>query len=88
MNDSKNISLASLICGILGIAGGWIPVVQNFTLVLTVVAIIFGNKCLKMPEATPNEILQAKIGKYLGIAGIIVTICVYIYTFVLIASYM
>ena len=33
-NTGKNLSIAALVCGILGIVGGFIPVVQYFTTVL------------------------------------------------------
>lgn len=41
-NTGKNLSIAALVCGILGIVGGFIPVVQYFTTVLSILAIIFG----------------------------------------------
>lgn len=41
-NNGKNLSIAALVCGILGIVGGFIPVVQYFTTVLSILAIIFG----------------------------------------------
>ena len=42
--DAKNISIAALVCGILGIVGSFIPVVQYFTLVLAILGIVFGVK--------------------------------------------
>lgn len=49
--DAKNISIAALVCGILGIVGSFIPVVQYFTLVLAILGIVFGVKG-RRPKAT------------------------------------
>ena len=41
-NTGKNLSIAALVCGILGIVGVFIPVVVYFTPVLAILAVIFG----------------------------------------------
>lgn len=41
-NNGKNLSIAALVCGILGIVGVFIPVVVYFTPVLAILAVIFG----------------------------------------------
>lgn len=88
MSNTKKMSLAALICGILGIVGGWISVVQNFTFVLAIVAIVLGSKVMKDSSASAEEVKQAKLGRLLGIIGVVFTICVYIVTFVLIGAMM
>ena len=41
------MAIAALVCGILGIVGGFIPVVNYFTLVLAILGIVFGVKARK-----------------------------------------
>ncbi len=42
VNDGKGMSIAALVCGILGMIGGFIPVVCYFTTILAVLGLIFG----------------------------------------------
>lgn len=42
VNDGKGISIAALVCGILGIVGSFIPFVSYFTTVLAILGLIFG----------------------------------------------
>ena len=49
-NNSKGISIAALVCGILGIVGSFIPVVQYFTLVLAIVGIVLGAIGMKKAQ--------------------------------------
>ena len=42
VNDGKGMSIAALVCGILGIIGGFIPIVTYFTTVLAILGLIFG----------------------------------------------
>ena len=67
MGNAKNMSIAALICGILGIVGSFIPVVQYFTLILAILGIVFGVKGRKM--AVDNEKGLATAGLVLGIIG-------------------
>ena len=78
--DAKNISIAALVCGILGIVGSFIPVVQYFTLVLAILGIVFGVKGRKLAEpgntglATAGFVLGI-IGTAIGAIGVICAIC-------------
>lgn len=68
-DHGKNMSIAALVCGILGIVGAWIPVVCYFTLVLSILGIIFGAKGMKgCPVGAPGRGL-AIAGLVLGIIG-------------------
>ncbi len=67
MGNAKNMSIAALICGILGIVGSFIPVVQYFTLILAILGIVFAVKGRKM--AADNEKGLATAGLVLGIIG-------------------
>ena len=51
-NNGKGMSIAALVCGILGIVGSFIPVVTYFTFVLSILGIIFGVKGNKIAKAT------------------------------------
>ena len=64
MDNAKNMSIAALICGILGIVGSFIPVVQYFTLILAILGIVKGRKM-----AADNEKGLATAGLVLGIIG-------------------
>lgn len=64
---AKNMSIVALVCGILGIVGGWIPVVCYFTFVLSIIGIVFGVKGRK--AAAENEKGLATAGLVLGIVG-------------------
>ncbi len=63
--------IASFICGILGLVGGAIPVVGYFTLVLAILAIVFGVKGRKGKGKAP---WMATVGLILGILGIAGTV--------------
>lgn len=43
-DDGKGMSIAALVLGILGIIGGWIPIVCYFTTLCAILGIIFGIK--------------------------------------------
>lgn len=43
-DDGKKLSIAALVLGILGIVGGYIPIVCYFTLVLAILGIVLGVK--------------------------------------------
>lgn len=68
-NKGKNLSIAALVCGILGIIGGWIPVVCYFTLVLSIVGIVLGVKGKKIAQETNEGSGLATAGLVLGIIG-------------------
>ncbi len=69
--DAKNISIAALVCGILGIVGSFIPVVQYFTLVLAILGIVFGVKGRKAEGNDKRGMATA--GMVLGIVGVAAT---------------
>ncbi len=50
MQNSKNLAIASLICGIAGLASVWFGVVAILGLILGVVAIILGIKVRKLED--------------------------------------
>lgn len=79
---SKQLSIVALVCGILGIVGGYIPVVQYFTFVLAILGIVFGAKAKKaaVANAEPTGMATAGlvmgiIGTVLGALGIVCTVC-------------
>ena len=67
--NGKGMSIAALVCGILGIIGGFIPVVSYFTLVLAILGIVFGSKGMKIAKATGEGKGLATAGLVLGIIG-------------------
>lgn len=76
--NAKNISIAALVCGILGIVGSFIPVVSYFTLVLAILGIVFGVKGRKAEGNDKKGLATA--GMVLGIIGVacsvIMVLCV------------
>ncbi|MBO5232629.1 MAG: DUF4190 domain-containing protein [Clostridia bacterium] len=66
---SKGLSIAALVCGILGIVGSFIPVVCYFTLVLAILGIVFGAKAGKLAKANNEPKGLATAGLVLGIIG-------------------
>ncbi len=79
--NSKNMSIAALVCGILGIVGGFIPIVQYFTFVLAILGIVFGVKARKTAEDSEKGLATAGlvlgiIGTVFGAIGVICAICV------------
>ena len=84
VDDGKGLSIAALVLGILGIVGGWIPIVTYFTFVCAILGIIFGVKGRKKSEAIygkPSGLATAGfilgiIGTACGVIGLICTACV------------
>lgn len=68
-SNSKGMSVAALVCGILGIIGGFIPVVTYFTLVLAILGIVFGVIGRKKAAAAGEASGLATAGLVLGIIG-------------------
>ena len=67
---SSGLSVAALVCGLLGIIGSFVPVVKYFTLVLAILGIVFGvigKK--KAAEAGSTNTGLATAGLVLGIIG-------------------
>lgn len=48
--NNQGFSIASLVCGILGIIGSFIPVVRYFTLILAILGVVFGVKARKIEK--------------------------------------
>ncbi|MEG1806137.1 MAG: hypothetical protein RR327_07085, partial [Clostridia bacterium] len=69
-NPSNGFSIAALVCGILGIIGGFIPVVQYFTTILSILAIIFGVQGKK--KSTSHGLATA--GFVLGIVSLSISV--------------
>lgn len=76
--NGKNMSIVALVCGILGIIGGFIPVVKYFTFVLAILGIVFGvlgkKKVVEEGESTglaTAGLVLGIIGTVLGAIGII-----------------
>ena len=74
VKSSKNMSIAALVCGILGLVGGWIPVVSYFTLVLSILGIVFGAKAKKAAVANGEPTGMATTGLVLGIIAVALTV--------------
>ena len=71
MDNGKNMSIAGLVCGIIGIVGfifSWVPYLGIITFVLSLLGIIFGVKGRKL--ADPNNTGLATAGMVLGIIGV------------------
>ncbi len=74
MQQKNGISIAALVCGILGIVGGFIPVVMYFTLVLAILGIVFGVKGRKAGGSTglaTAGLVCGIIGTASSLAGVI-----------------
>lgn len=74
-DDGKTLSIVALVCGILGLCVGTIPVVQYFTLVLSVLAIVFGAKGMEKSKAVYGKASgMAVAGLVLGIVSVALTV--------------
>jgi len=74
---NKKLSIASLVCGILGIVGSFIPIVSYFTLILAILGVIFGVKARKIEKngmATAGLVLGI-ISLAFAAVGLICAIC-------------
>ncbi len=68
--ESQGMAIAALIMGIAGLIGGWFPIIQYFTLVLSILAIIFGAKARKKSVGAG----MATAGMVLGIISVAITV--------------
>lgn len=69
--NSKGMAIAALVCGILGIIGGFIPGVSYFTLVLAIVGIVLGVIARKKGGEGKG---MATAGMVCGIVGVSLTV--------------
>ncbi len=70
INDGNGLSIAALVCGILGIVGSWIPGVRYFTTVFAILGLVFGFKGRKLSIAAYGKPSgMATAGFVLGIIG-------------------
>ena len=70
VQSGKNMSIAALVCGILGLIGGFIPIVYYFTFILSILGIVFGAKGKKQAVAASEPTGMATAGLVLGIVGV------------------
>jgi len=74
------MAIAALVLGILGIIGGWIPIVQYFTFFCAVLGIVFGVKERNRAQTAGEPTGMATAGMVLGIIGVacsaIGTVCI------------
>jgi hypothetical protein len=80
VQKTSSLGTAALVCGILGLCGGPIPVVQYFTFILSILAIAFGKSARKNAKYTGQPTGMATAGMVLGIIAVIVTIIVVVLT--------
>ncbi|MBP3854290.1 MAG: DUF4190 domain-containing protein [Ruminiclostridium sp.] len=70
---TKNKAIVSLVCGIVGMVGGWIPIVGYITGILSILGIVFGAMALKdKPEGSEKGMAIA--GLVLGIIACAITL--------------
>ena len=70
VKTGKGASVTALILGILGIVGGWFPVVNYFTTICAILGLIFGvSGRKKSMAATGRPSGLATAGLVLGIIG-------------------
>ncbi len=77
--EKENLSIAAMVCGILGIIGGSIPYVGNFTLILSILGIVFG--CITRKQVQGDYHIFSLVGLITGIVGIALTVLVFVLVF-------
>ncbi len=83
VDNGKGLSIAALVLGILGIVGGWIPVVGYFTTVCAILGIVLGAKGRKKSIAAEGKasglatagLVLGIIGTAFAALGLVCTIC-------------
>ena len=73
---NNNLPVIALVCGILGLVGAWIPIVQYFTTILSILGIVFGVKGRK--TAPEGKTGMATAGMVLGIVSLALSVVVII----------
>ena len=83
VNNGQNLSIAALVLGILGIVGGFIPVVCYFTTICAILGIILGVKGRQMRVAATGSasglatagLVLGIVGTAFAVLGLICTVC-------------
>ncbi len=83
VNNGQNLSIAALVLGILGIVGGFIPVVCYFTTICAILGIILGVKGRQMSVAATGSasglatagLVLGIVGTAFAVLGLICTVC-------------
>ncbi len=83
VNNGQNLSIAALVLGILGIIGGFIPIVCYFTTVCAILGIVLGAKGRQMSAAANGTasglatagLVLGIIGTAFAVLGLICTVC-------------
>ena len=83
---SEGISIAALVCGIIGIIGGSFDTIRYFALVIAIVGILLGATGLKRAKVNNKPKGLAIAGLVLGIVGAAFCLIWIIYTAVLVTT--
>lgn len=83
VDNGQNLSIAALVLGILGIVGGFIPVVCYFTTICAILGIILGVKGRQMSVAATGSasglatagLVLGIVGTAFAVLGLICTVC-------------
>ena len=68
-NNGKGMSIAALVCGILGVVLCWVPIASWVVLVLSILGIVFGANGMKKSKAAGQSQGLAIAGLVCGIVG-------------------
>lgn len=76
---SNGLSIAALVCGIVGIVGMFISVIAPFTLILSILGVVFGvlgrKKCASKGMGTAGLVLGI-IGLAFSLIGVLCFACI------------
>ena len=84
--SSNGISVAALVCGIIGIIGSFIPYVVYASIIFAILAVIFGSKGMKQAKETGNGKGLAVAGLVLGIISLAFTVIAIICAIALVSA--
>ena len=73
-DPADGTATGSVVLGVLGLIGSWIPLVKYFTLICSIVAIILGAVARKKEKALGLPTGKATAGLVLGIIGVSLTV--------------
>jgi hypothetical protein len=79
---TKNMSIVALVCGIIGIVGSFIPVIQYIAPLCAIAGIVFGALALKKvkEEGDDSNKGMAIAGLVLGIVATVFSVLVFVCT--------